>query len=172
MSECNHEVRGKCVGLDSNWECCHEDGPCTECICKTAVAARADLERRLAESEAGAAAKDEALTDALPGIVEAIRMEFGLSQIKGKGLIRQIDKALSYSAGKSFLAEREVLLKVGNEIQSIMETYREQDARPEGVGTPGGLEHMGDVWRLFRKWDEALAKLRSPNPGQDAEEKP
>jgi hypothetical protein len=46
--------------------------------------------------------------------------------------------------------------KVCAEIQEIMETYREQDAAG-GVDTPGGLEHMGDVWKLLSKWDKALS---------------
>ncbi len=45
---------------------------------------------------------------------------------------------------------------VCNEILRIMAVYHEQDAEPEGVGTPGGLEHMGDVWRLFGKWEIML----------------
>ena len=45
--------------------------------------------------------------------------------------------------------------KICMEIAEIMETYREQDAAG-GVDTPGGLEHMGDVWRLFKKWDREL----------------
>lgn len=47
--------------------------------------------------------------------------------------------------------------KVCAEIQKIMATYREQEASRDGVGTPGGLEHMGDVWRLLRKWDTLLS---------------
>lgn len=42
------------------------------------------------------------------------------------------------------------------EILKIMQTYREQEASPGGVGTPGGLEHMGDVWALFKKWERAI----------------
>ena len=42
------------------------------------------------------------------------------------------------------------------EIQRIMTTYREQKAEGD-VGTPGGLEHMGDVWRLLGKWDATLS---------------
>ena len=34
---------------------------------------------------------------------------------------------------------------IADEIQEITETYREQDAKGF-VDTPGGLEHMGDVW--------------------------
>jgi hypothetical protein len=43
-----------------------------------------------------------------------------------------------------------------NDILRIMRTYHEQEASRDGVGTPGGLEHMGDVWRLFAKWEAAL----------------
>ena len=39
------------------------------------------------------------------------------------------------------------------EILDIMRTYHEQDAQGF-VDTPGGLEHMGDVWRLFMRWEE------------------
>ena len=45
--------------------------------------------------------------------------------------------------------------KVCAEIISIMETYHEQEAAG-GVSTPGGLEHMGDVWRLFHRWEREL----------------
>ena len=49
----------------------------------------------------------------------------------------------------------EVRESICDEIQEIMETYREQDAAG-GVDTPGGLEHMGDVWGLLREWDKRL----------------
>lgn len=45
--------------------------------------------------------------------------------------------------------------KVCNDILEIMKTYHEQDAKGS-VDTPGGLEHMGDVWRLFKKWEKDL----------------
>jgi len=48
------------------------------------------------------------------------------------------------------------------EILRIMETYREQEASPSGVGTPGGLEHMGDVWRLLAKWERLLKAEAEP----------
>ncbi len=46
--------------------------------------------------------------------------------------------------------------EVCEEIQDIMRVYREQEATSYGVDTPGGLEHMGDVWRLLGKWDAEL----------------
>ena len=42
------------------------------------------------------------------------------------------------------------------EILEIMETYNEQEQSLKGIGTPGGLEHMGDVWSLFMKWEKIL----------------
>lgn len=53
--------------------------------------------------------------------------------------------------------EREVC----EEIKRIMQTYREQEAERGYVDTPGGLEHMGDVWRLLSEWDD---KLRAAPP--------
>jgi hypothetical protein len=41
------------------------------------------------------------------------------------------------------------------EIHRIMETYREQEDAGN-VDSPGGLEHMGDVWNLLSKWDKML----------------
>ena len=46
--------------------------------------------------------------------------------------------------------------QVCEQIMEIMETYHEQEATPFGVDTPGGLEHMGDVWSLFGKWETLL----------------
>jgi len=50
---------------------------------------------------------------------------------------------------------REPQKVVCEEILEIMRTYHEQEAS-SGVDTPGGLEHMGDVWRLFIKWESML----------------
>lgn len=44
---------------------------------------------------------------------------------------------------------------VCGDIQMIMKTYRDQEAEGS-VDTPGGLEHMGDVWRQLAEWDETL----------------
>lgn len=46
--------------------------------------------------------------------------------------------------------------KVCKEIIEIMNVYHEQHDSPWGVGTPGGLEHMGDVWALLSKWERLL----------------
>jgi hypothetical protein len=49
---------------------------------------------------------------------------------------------------------------VCREIQEIMQTYREQEAKNGYVDTPGGLEHMGDVWGLLSRWDRELRDSR------------
>jgi len=54
--------------------------------------------------------------------------------------------------------EWERLRTVGSEIRKIMETYRHQQQRNGFVDTPGGLEHMGDVWNLLAKWDRMLTE--------------
>ena len=46
--------------------------------------------------------------------------------------------------------------QVCEEIIEIMAIYHEQEDAGD-LGTPGGLEHMGDVWSLFRKWERILA---------------
>ena len=48
--------------------------------------------------------------------------------------------------------------RVCAEIQEIMRAYREQEKTSYGVDTPGGLEHMGDVWRLLSRWDRELGQ--------------
>jgi hypothetical protein len=45
--------------------------------------------------------------------------------------------------------------KVCAEILEIMETYHEQESSGM-VDTPGGLEHMGDVWKLLSRWEKML----------------
>lgn len=45
--------------------------------------------------------------------------------------------------------------QICDEILRIMKVYHQQmDAG--NLGTPGGLEHMGDVWKLFERWDNKL----------------
>lgn len=50
--------------------------------------------------------------------------------------------------------------KVCDEIISIMETYDEQEERG-CVDTPGGFEHLGDVWRTMRRWQKMIAEERA-----------
>ena len=49
--------------------------------------------------------------------------------------------------------------KICDEILAIMKTYHEQE-KSGGVDTPGGLEHMGDVWALFHTWERKLLDAR------------
>jgi hypothetical protein len=61
----------------------------------------------------------------------------------------------------------EVRWDIGREIQDIMTVYRQHEKTAFGVDSPGGLEHMGDVWRLLGRWDELLTespKIMSVNP--------
>lgn len=44
---------------------------------------------------------------------------------------------------------------VCEEILDIMKTYHEQMEEGD-LGTPGGLEHMGDVWKLLLRWEKKL----------------
>jgi hypothetical protein len=46
--------------------------------------------------------------------------------------------------------------KVCEEIMVIMKDYREQVAFMGHADTPGGLEHMGDVWIKLARWDRML----------------
>ena len=54
------------------------------------------------------------------------------------------------------------------EILDIMRVYHEQAARPSGVDTPGGLEHMGDVWNLFHRWESTLNAHAPSGPLEEA----
>jgi hypothetical protein len=51
------------------------------------------------------------------------------------------------------------LTEIGAEILDIMETKRKQEAAGDYSGTPGGLEHMGDVWRLLGRWERILKEM-------------
>lgn len=52
---------------------------------------------------------------------------------------------------------------VCDEILSIMEEYHRQDERGY-VDTPGGLEHMGDVWSQLLEWEQALLAAPQAEP--------
>ena len=51
---------------------------------------------------------------------------------------------------------QEAMIDICKEIISIMTCYHDQENSPEGVDTLGGLEHMGDVWSLFQRWERKL----------------
>ncbi len=49
------------------------------------------------------------------------------------------------------------------EIREIMRVYDEQYARNKGyVDTPGGLEHMGDVWKQLAEWRAMIEERNGP----------
>ena len=50
----------------------------------------------------------------------------------------------------------EAQASVCRDIQIIMKTYRDQEASGN-IDTPGGLEHMGDVWQQLAEWDALLS---------------
>ena len=52
---------------------------------------------------------------------------------------------------------------IAKEILSIMKTYDEQMAKRGFIDTPGGLEHMGDVWRLLEEWRTIILKEQAEN---------
>lgn len=60
-------------------------------------------------------------------------------------------------APPNLIAAMEIICQ---EILEIMATYHEQ-AAAGSVDTPGGLEHMGDVWKLFSKWERRLHETSS-----------
>jgi len=51
---------------------------------------------------------------------------------------------------------QEAAQQVAREIIKIMKTYDEQIEKNGYVDTPGGLEHMGDVWGLLDRWRHLL----------------
>lgn len=62
-------------------------------------------------------------------------------------------------------ALEDVEKSIGAEIIQIMETYDAQVARSGYPDTPGGLEHMRDVWSLLDGWrDQLRAALSITQP--------
>jgi hypothetical protein len=59
---------------------------------------------------------------------------------------------------KGSTVNQAAMQQVCREILQIMDTYHEQERSTCGVDTPGGLEHMGDVWRLLSRWECILRK--------------
>jgi hypothetical protein len=56
----------------------------------------------------------------------------------------------------ALMRQNTALASVGNEILEIMRTRDEQEAQGIYGGTPRGLEHMGDVWRLLDRWRDTI----------------
>ena len=151
---------------------------------KVAEAERAELERLRAEAAARAEAENQAeasqmWTERVAAAVEAERkraadaaaakyaaMEAQAAAPVGE-ISREVMGAFSPEGNIKPLEEFERFAsmmeetvydaksKICAEILDIMECYHEQE-KAGGVDTPGGLEHMGDVWELFKKWENWL----------------
>lgn len=60
---------------------------------------------------------------------------------------------------------------IAQEILEIMRVYHHQD-ESGFIDTPGGLEHMGDVWQLFKKWEKLLKEgVKMTNEDTQPQEK-
>lgn len=51
----------------------------------------------------------------------------------------------------------EAKTKICNEILEIMAEHDRQEARGH-VDTPGGIEHKGDVFKMFARWRTSLTQ--------------
>ena len=60
-------------------------------------------------------------------------------------------------------AENAGMRGVCSDIVAIMDEYARQEAENGYVDTPGGLEHMGDVWKRLENWAHKLRSL-GPDP--------
>ena len=66
-----------------------------------------------------------------------------------------VDAALASVPPCQHAREVERLQWIADEIREIVHDYRDGEC-----STPGGLEHMGDVWRLLIKWNAMLAAAK------------
>ena len=41
--------------------------------------------------------------------------------------------------------------------QEILDIMRDYDEQWPNIDTPGGFEHLGDVWKTMQKWRKAIA---------------
>lgn len=108
------------------------------------LSARADA-RRLPPSDYGS-------TRAIQSVAALLRETYARGQ---RDAIAAADQAGSAKVEKA----------ICQDILDIMATYDEQMAENACVDTPGGLEHMGDVWSLFAQWRRLLLP---PAPGDVA----
>lgn len=59
--------------------------------------------------------------------------------------------------GHAKMKPHEAQTKICNEILEIMKEYHRQcDEYGYATGSPGGMEHMGDVWDVFLGWEREL----------------
>lgn len=70
-----------------------------------------------------------------------------------------------FEARDDAIRAEEPAQQIAREITEIMAVYDEQTASMGYVDTPGGLEHMGDVWRLLDRWREMI-RARAPAPAR------
>ena len=83
-------------------------------------------------------------------LATALTIHFGAETTEG-----QRDETYKNIA-RALVGIHEAANDVAGEIVEIMETYDCQMATDGYVSTPGGLEHMGDVWCLLEKWRDRL----------------
>lgn len=72
---------------------------------------------------------------------------------------REQDKAIVKKPSElieKLLVDIQPWLQVREELLDIMRAYDEQMAENGYVDTPGGLEHMGDVWNLLSGWRDMI----------------
>lgn len=102
-------------------------GKAIEAVAKKERAAREEAEEKLqAEREAAMKREEEADAKLRQQEAEQLRMAATMN--------------------------REVNAEIVGELLEIMAVYHQQEDRGS-IDTPGGLEHMGDVWDLFSKWE-------------------
>lgn len=72
---------------------------------------------------------------------------------QAEAMVRHVVEGMALGEG-SLLPQTGGLVyrAICQDITNIMQTYDEQMDAHGYVDTPGGLEHMGDVWRLLDRW--------------------
>lgn len=146
------EVGYDLLGLKSHLQFCDEfqSVPSIQTFYQGAAVAETDAE--IVRRERDTALRDcnlwEGICDDKDRCIKTMRKD--VSDALGERDVAR--KLAATNSGQFFLRENDVI----TEILAIMDTYHEQEARPEGIGTPGGLEHMGDVWSMFMNWEQIL----------------
>ncbi len=84
----------------------------------------------------------------------------------GNGPLARHDAAVRERTLETTFAEREVC----NAILRIAQAFHEQEALGQ-VDTPGGFEHMGDVWSRICEWEKLIIggrALKTPQPAVES----
>ncbi len=105
--------------------------------------------------------------DSIDALLSHLRASAGQQEHKEYCAIYDGSPRCTCKTPSTLAADREGLAMkaVCAEILDIMRVYDEQSAKNGGyVDTPGGLEHMGDVWRLLDGWRDAIL---SPARGKE-----